>query len=118
MRVEFHGTAAEPRLIVLHSERAKERATNMANNRLLLVYRPTGRAVVLGKRIGSGWYLHSNLNLADRLKELFDGAESSWEDGSLQDDFELVIEDSEQAPKLSEDWKYGGSYPLHIIRKE
>jgi len=29
MRIEIHGTAAEPRLIVLHSESAKERAKKM-----------------------------------------------------------------------------------------
>ena len=28
----------------------------MANNRMLLVHRPTGLAVVLGKHMGTGWY--------------------------------------------------------------
>ena len=90
----------------------------MANNRLLLVYRPTGRAVVLGKRMGSGWYLHSNLNLIKNLKKFFDEAEASWEGGLGQDDFELVIEDSDQSPALSSDWKYAGKASLHIVRKE
>ena len=31
MRIEIHGTAAEPRLIVLHSESAKERAKKMTD---------------------------------------------------------------------------------------
>lgn len=36
----------------------------MANNRMILVYRPTGQAVYLGKRLGDGWYdvPHGNID--------------------------------------------------------
>ncbi len=87
----------------------------MANNRLILVYRPTGRAVGIGKRMGSGWYTgHGSVD--ERLTAFFDEVESEWMAGMGQDDFELVIEDAERAPALSDDWTYDGSGPTHIKR--
>ncbi len=87
----------------------------MANNRLLLVYRPTGRAMVIGKRMGTGWY--SRGDILKRLDAFFDEAETEWEEGMNHDDFELVIEHAEHAPALSDEWVYDGDDPLHIKRE-
>ena len=84
----------------------------MANNRLILVYRPTGRAVVIAKRMGAGWYSHESLT--SRLNGMFDESEFEGFAEMKHDDFELVIEDAVQAPVLSSDWTYAEKGLLHI----
>jgi hypothetical protein len=76
----------------------------MANNRLWLVHRPTGKGVQLGKRMGWGWY-----NAADneRLQRLFDYIEDLGGPLAEQDDFCLCIEDGTDAPTCDQGWVYG-----------
>jgi hypothetical protein len=63
---------------------------------MLLVYKPTGACVALGKRMGSGWYLSpNNEGLADRLQEFFDNAEQAWMDGAPLDAFALAMEETD-----------------------
>ena len=65
----------------------------MANNRMYLVYRQTGDAVFIGKRMGTEWY-GVPIGLADSIGELF---ELAWESGmpiSQRDNFVLAMEDS------------------------
>lgn len=86
----------------------------MANNRMFLVHRPTGKAVMLGKRMASGWY-RPGFNgqpdpLAKRMERLFELAEDHWEnsqDDNL-DDFVLVMEDAEGPTGAITEWTYDG----------
>jgi hypothetical protein len=70
----------------------------MANNRMFLVYRPTGDAVFLGKRMGFGWY-GAPQDLEIRLSALFARSEeaASQNPQYSQDDFLLAMEDNEGA---------------------
>ena len=72
----------------------------MANNRLWLVHRPTGRAVKLGKRMAWGWYDPPS---QARLQAFFDAIPYN------QDDFFLAIEDNSGAPLLRVRWKDRGA---------
>jgi hypothetical protein len=81
----------------------------MANNRLFLVYRPTGAAVLLGKRMGWGWYTKPGINEA--IATLFYHIEridipDERRIYPAQDDFVLCIEDGEGAPKCESAWQY------------
>lgn len=67
----------------------------MANNRMYLVYRPTGDYVYLGKRMGWGWYGTPD-NLAEQVLNLFDIAAENT--GESQDDFLLAMESAENQP--------------------
>ncbi len=61
----------------------------MANNRMYLVFRPTGEKVFLGKRLAHGWYGVPE-DLAHRLEEMFERVQ--MEDAESQDDFVLEFE--------------------------
>ena len=74
----------------------------MANNRMFLLHRPTGRAVYLGKRMAWGWY-DAPEDLGDRLQTLYDEIEEANEN---QDDFCIAMEDITDAPLCFGDWKY------------
>ena len=76
----------------------------MANNRMFLVYRPTGDAVFLGKRMGYGWY-GTPADVQERILKLFDLVESKGE--THQDDFAIALEDGEAIPHAIHDWVYG-----------
>ena len=67
----------------------------MANNRLWLVHRPSGRRVFLGKRMAWGWY-GAPEDTGARLNAMFEAIECD------QDDFELVMEDASRAPCATE----------------
>ena len=69
----------------------------MANNRMWLVHVPTGERVCLGKRMGKGWYRTGN-TLDAEIRALFEACEESEEGTELQDHFQLVMEDGENAP--------------------
>lgn len=71
----------------------------MANNRLWLVHRPSGAAVMLGKRLADGWY---NPPSVEAMNTFFEAAAMEGH----QDDFVLAIEDAAGAPRCSEDWAY------------
>lgn len=77
----------------------------MANNRMYLVYRPTGDAVFLGKRMGWGWY-NTPDDLAERVVNLFKKIEECVPDGCSQDDFAIALEDGENHSHVIDDWNY------------
>lgn len=70
----------------------------MANNRMWLLHKPSGKAVMLGKRYGSGWAVKDGVSLSDQLAELFALCEG--------DDWTLAMEDSREAPSAFADWSY------------
>jgi hypothetical protein len=71
----------------------------MANNYLFLVYRPTGRAIQIGKRMGFGWYTHNDEDV--NLKQFYSECEQAAIDlDADQDDFVLVKESDNG-------WHYG-----------
>lgn len=76
----------------------------MANNRMFLVYRPTGDAVYLGKRMWWGWY-GTPEDLAQRIAELFEKAEKAA-GGFSQDDFAIALENGEYQPHAIDKWQY------------
>jgi len=78
----------------------------MANNRMFLVYRPTGDAVYLGKRMGWGWY-GTPEDVAQRIAALFEKAEEAAGGGFSQDDFALALEACENQPHAISKWQYG-----------
>jgi hypothetical protein len=62
----------------------------MANNRMWLVHKPTGRKVLLGKRLAGNWY--RSLNDADMGKCLDGILEQAFDD-----EFCLAMEDVSSA---------------------
>lgn len=89
----------------------------MANNRLWLVYRPTGKAVFLGKRMGYGWY-HVPQDVKARIEALFAHVEECYPDNS-QDDFMLAMEECQAQGNIhvSTQWRYTemGQAPLSTL---
>jgi len=78
----------------------------MANNRMFLVYRPTGRAIHLGKRMGFGWYKDLPDHVPPLIEALFNHAEeAALEHGYDQDDFVLAMEHSNSEYVFC-DWVY------------
>ena len=78
----------------------------MANNRLWLVYRPTGRAVFLGKRMAQGWYNVPD-DIAQRIRALYEHIEQHPEHS--QDDLCLSMEECEaDTPFVNTRWHYRG----------
>ena len=64
----------------------------MANRRMWLVHRPSGRRVLIAKRMASGWYLNtSGDDLARALQSMFDDTQDSPSYEEL-DAFELELE--------------------------
>jgi hypothetical protein len=78
----------------------------MANNRMFLVYRPTGDVVYLGKRMGYGWY-GTPEDVAQRIAALFEKAENAAGGDISQDDFAIALEFGDNQPHAISDWKYG-----------
>lgn len=79
----------------------------MANNRMFLVYRPTGDAVMLGKRMGWGWYDVPN-DISERIVQLFALAEKAalQNENFSQDDFAVAMEHAARQPYVLSDWHY------------
>lgn len=75
----------------------------MANNRMYLVHKPTGRAVFLGKRMAWGWYSVPD-DIKERLEALFEAVEDDA--GSSQDDFAVALECATDQPHAIDDWEY------------
>ena len=72
----------------------------MSHNRLYLVYRPTGHAIGLGKRMADGYYGVSD-DLPQKLQQLFDAAYDAFQESGRefsQDDFCLAMEMAEHQP--------------------
>ena len=72
------------------------------NNRLLLCYRPTGHAVLLGRSLAHGW--QTDASLADKLQRLFDYLDVNAPSGASQDG---LIPDGQGAPFCEIHWDYG-----------
>ncbi len=72
----------------------------MADNRLWLIHRPTGSAVMLGKRFGSEVYYKPPS--AEEMHAFFLAAAEQ----PNEDDFVLAIEDASGAPSCTDKWKY------------
>lgn len=88
----------------------------MANNRLWLVYRPSGKAVFLGKRMSEGWY-HVPNDVKERIEALF--AHVFERPDASQDDFMLAMEECEaETPFVSTQWRYEttGEVPLTTLK--
>jgi hypothetical protein len=88
-----------------HPQQAQQTSERevMANNRLFLVHRPTGKYVELGKRMALGWYVRDGL--PEVLQELYD----QTTDIDTQDDFCLCMESAENQPNCLNnptDWVY------------
>lgn len=79
----------------------------MANNRLWLVHRPTGKSVFLGKRMAWGWY-GAPEDIGAQLKALYDAIEHS---DTNQDDFLLAMEDADDAPSCTDNFIYEDHRP-------
>lgn len=89
----------------------------MANNRLILLHRPTGYAVIIATRTGDGWS-HSD-TIYSRLDTFFQTLDRMPDSILNQDRFALIIEDAEHAPGLSDDWHYDIERdPLKIITED
>ena len=87
----------------------------MANNRLLLVYRPTGKAVFLGKRMSEGWYAVPD-DVKQRIEALFQHIIDN--DDALQDDLMLAMEEcTADTPFVNTKWCYTsfGESPLTTL---
>lgn len=84
----------------------------MANNRMIVCYRPSGRCFFIAKRMAFGWYHaggHDDPALAARWSDFLEAcARDAAERGASQDDFALLMEDAEGAPKASGDWTRKG----------
>ena len=80
----------------------------MANNYMFLVHRPSMTRIVLGKRMGFGWYVpHDDINAA--MNRFFAECEEACAADALeQDDFALVLESAEGAPWAAGVITYGG----------
>jgi len=87
----------------------------MANNRMFLVYRPTGDAVFLGKRMSWGWYGTPN-DIVERIALLFEkAAEAAAKDGFSQDDFAVALEIGKNHPFVISEWKYNKTKDKGIV---
>lgn len=88
----------------------------MANNRMYLVFRPTGDAVLLGKRLGWGWYGVPS-DVSERIASLFEAAEGASGKEVSQDDFAIALEAGEGQPHAISKWDYGEMNEAIGLRK-
>lgn len=80
----------------------------MAGNRMLLVFRPTGKAIILAKQIGGDW-VGGSKDLPERMLALMGAVEEARHENPTinQDDFYLAMESGENLPGvLVEGWDY------------
>ena len=74
----------------------------MANNRMLLIHRPTGLAIVIAKHMGAGWGVSRG---SDTMQLLFDTVDSRCEEKAEMEDFCLGMESCEAVTSfVSTDW--------------
>ena len=89
----------------------------MADNRMYLVHRPSGWAVYLGGQWGYEWSCGDG-EIYHKLVELFRRAHEAWVDGEGSiNDFVIVLEDAEDAPKCMsiEDYREETGQSLKLI---
>ena len=72
----------------------------MANNRMFLIHKPSKLGIMLGKRMGWGWY---NAPGTSEVERFYNYLENNPE-GS-QDDFILAMEDCSESSCFN-DWRY------------
>ena len=65
----------------------------MANNRMFLVHRPTGLSIMLGKRMGWGWYACPK---GEKIQSFFEHLSDELSE-PRQDDFILALEDCRES---------------------
>jgi len=80
----------------------------MANNRMMLMHRPTGLAVFLGKNSGWSWCGTPD-DIEEKLAQLFERVERECENGDQMDDFCLAME-SCHAPNPIVNLEWDGYY--------
>ena len=74
----------------------------MANNRMLLIHRPTGLAIVLAKHMGGGWYKAPE---QDALEELYGRVAKETSTEADMEDFCLGMESCDaDTPYVKTDW--------------
>jgi hypothetical protein len=71
----------------------------MANNRMFLIHKPSKLGVMLGKRMGWGWYAAPEKEELDRFYEYLSGNEED------QDAFIIAMEDCSES-NCFDDWRY------------
>jgi hypothetical protein len=75
----------------------------MANNRMLLIHRPTGLAVVIGKHMGWRWYDPPS---RDTLTLLYDEVEKRTKTLADMEDFCIGMEScNANTPFVRTDWR-------------
>ena len=72
----------------------------MANNRMFLIHKPSKLGIMLGKRMGWGWYNAPDKSEVERFYEYL----SQNSEGS-QDDFVLAMEDCTES-NCFDRWRY------------
>jgi hypothetical protein len=82
----------------------------MANNRMYLIHRPTGKTITIAKQYGIGWSVGHEPSLSERLEKFFQDLESQMHDGDS--DFVLALESdiNNQAPMCGLILGYSGDH--------
>lgn len=73
----------------------------MANNRMFLIHKPSGLGVMLGKRMGWGWY---NAPQQEKLNAFYEYL-SDVRAEERQDDFVIAMEDCTESGCF-DNWRY------------
>lgn len=72
---------------------------------MFLCYKPSGRIVELGRRMGFGWDSFKNMDLDEFFRKCEDDCLDN--DGSHQDDFCLLMEDADgMTDCFGSEWHY------------
>jgi len=78
----------------------------MANNRMWLIHRPTKLGIMLGKRLGFGWYKPPETKELERFYEYL---EKNMDSEQSQDDFVLAMEDCSNN-SCFDNWDYTNTF--------
>ena len=78
----------------------------MANNRMWLIHRPTKLGIMLGKRLGFGWYKPPETKELERFYEYLGKNIDSEQN---QDDFVLAMEDCSNS-LCFDNWDYTNTF--------
>lgn len=87
----------------------------MANNKMFLVYRPTGDAVCVGKRMGWG-VVWNPTRSKKKIELLFKKAQEASDNEYSQDDFAIALESGENQPHILDKWTYGETPTDGLVR--
>jgi len=83
----------------------------MANNRMWLIYKPTGHAVCLAKRMAQGWYIIQPETLGAAIERFLDAVDKAQIEARVlcnggQDEFALGLEVPGDNPHSFNNWQY------------